>query len=74
MPHCGEAGHAIVSWRGDKTLNCPHLELGTLMLIGGKIIRDNRNRFAEKRVDNKSEFPEFTDDLDFFDSVQVIDA
>lgn len=44
------------------------------MLIGGKVIRDNRSRFAEKRVDNSSEFPEFTDDLDFFDAHDTIEV
>lgn len=35
--------------------------------------RDNRHLFNPKEA-TAEEFPEFTDDLDFFDSVKVIDA
>lgn len=75
-PHCGETGHQIEErddWPGAPIVICPKLEFGSLLLIAGKIIRDNRDRFKPKQRVSSNEFPEFSDALDFFDAETIIE-
>jgi hypothetical protein len=73
-PHCGECGHAIVFIQEGLSIVCPALPANVLLWLmpDGKILRDNRGQFRKKT--EPVEFPEFTDDADFFDAHQTIEA
>ena len=72
-PQCGEPGHKIEHVQEGLSIVCPSLPENVIMWLmpDGTILRDNRGQFKKKR--EPEEFPEFTDDLDFFDAHSTIE-
>jgi len=74
-PQCGEVGHKIEYIQEGLSIVCPSLPENVVIWLmpDGKILRDNRGQFKTKYKVSDSEFPEFTDALDFFDHTHEIE-